>query len=374
MILILPLLSTFIITLVGYKYSNDEEDTLIQYTLLSIILMNIIYNANILLLVVYILLLYAERGNLFYTLIYAIASIFIFYANTLFAFFISVELISFIVITFINLYIQDKLPGILYYLFSALFSALFILSLGYLYMGYTIAYSLITLVFVWKLGLGPFHILMPYIYNSLSPMKILFIDIISKYLLFYIFSRLLISIPLNIYPIIIISIVLGGFLSLTTNNLLNILIYSSITNYGLLLILYNYPTLFATYLIYYSFMVVIYLYLIIYKDLGSHYYLDNPYYIFLWAILIFNFMGIPPFCGFWIKLYALNILVLNGSYFTLFIILVSLLLLSSVYLRILLEFLCYNLQSKISLLYFNSNSISSHFIASLAILLLFPLL
>jgi hypothetical protein len=47
----------------------------------------------------------------------------------------------------LNLYLQDQYPGIIYFLFSALFSALFLLSLGYLSMGYIISYSLISVVF-----------------------------------------------------------------------------------------------------------------------------------------------------------------------------------------------------------------------------------
>lgn len=56
-------------------------------------------------------------------------------------------MISFLMLILINLYVQDQYPGIIYYLFSGLFSALFLLGLGYLSIGYYISYSLITIVF-----------------------------------------------------------------------------------------------------------------------------------------------------------------------------------------------------------------------------------
>ena len=56
-------------------------------------------------------------------------------------------MISFLMLILLNLYIQDQYPGIIYYLFSGLFSALFLLSLGYISMGYLISYSLLSIVF-----------------------------------------------------------------------------------------------------------------------------------------------------------------------------------------------------------------------------------
>ena len=111
-------------------------------------------------------------------------------STSLFSFFISVEILSFLMMILINLYLLDRYPGILYYLFSGLFSALFILSLGYLSMGYLISYSFLNIIFFYKLSLAPFHILLPQIYNSLSPRIIFLIDIPYKILLFYLFSRI----------------------------------------------------------------------------------------------------------------------------------------------------------------------------------------
>jgi NADH:ubiquinone oxidoreductase subunit 2 (subunit N) len=93
------------------------------------------------------------------------------------------------IIIIINLYIQDQYLGILYYLFSSLFSALLLLSLGYFYLGSIIGFKFFYIILIAKIGLIPFHILLPNIYNNLSPKIILLIDIPYKLILFYIFYR-----------------------------------------------------------------------------------------------------------------------------------------------------------------------------------------
>ena len=392
MILILPLFFSWIMLIMqGRNNINNNENIfssiISKYAgLISLIyLFNITIGLNYFQVGILILVLYwlfndkesdiNKKSNKFinviylYALLFLMSTIFIFYSSSILALFVSIELISFLMITFINLYIQDKYPGILYYLFSGLFSAFFILSLGYLYMGYTIAYSFLSLVFIWKLGLGPLHILMPHIYNSLSPKKIIFIDIICKYLLFYIFSRLIISIPINLNFIALTTIIIGSILILKEYNLLNILVYSSITNYGLLLISMSETMIFFIYLIFYSFMVIIYLYLITHVWILYSFKTNGNWYIILWFILLLNMIGIPPLTGFWIKFYLLQLLIINESYLILFIILLSLILLSSVYIRILLGFI---INDKIIDIH-NNNIVHSHFISSLIILLSFPI-
>lgn len=377
MILILPLLVSWIMLII----KNESDHIIAKYGgLISLIyILNVSIGLNNFQIIITLLIMYWTLRNsndkdyfsiYVYSLLFFMSIVFIFNANSLLAFFISIELISFIMITFINLYIQDKYPGILYYLFSGLFSALFILSLGYLYMGYTIAYSFLSLVFIWKLGLGPLHILMPHIYNSLSPKKILFIDIICKYLLFYTFSRLILSIPININFIALISIIIGSISILKENNLLNILVYSSITNYGLLLISIIDNSIFYVYLVFYSFMTIIFFYLITY--IWILYSLTKTIYISLWFILILNLIGIPPLTGFWIKLYVLQLLVINNSYIMIILILISLLLLSSVYIRILLGFIMSYKNIKHNFI-MQSDFFNSHFISSLIIFLSFPI-
>ena len=369
MILLLPLFLSFILYIL-----NEKNDIIVLYSIINIIIYNILISIGINIVCIYILIILIywliNDNNKLYSLLFIISSILIFYSNSLYSLFISIELISLIMVTYINFYIQNKYYGILYYLFSSIFTGIFILSLGYIYLGYNLGYYLIILIFIYKLGLAPLHILIPKIYNNLSIKKLIFIDILCKYLNLFIFYRLFISISINLSYIILISIIISTLLTLKETNLLNILIYSSIINYSLILILINNFNIFFIYLIHYIFISLIFFYLITYYNL--FYSINNSYYILLWFLLSMNLIGIPPFIGFWIKFYILYLLILSLNYYLLIIILFSFILLSLVYIRILLNFYI-NTQS-IKFTIFNINTFNSHFISILINLLFFPIL
>lgn len=67
--------------------------------------------------------------------IFLLGAFFTFLSTSMIALFISIEILSMTVLIVVNLYIQDQYCGILYYLYSGLFSALFVLSLVYLALG-----------------------------------------------------------------------------------------------------------------------------------------------------------------------------------------------------------------------------------------------
>jgi len=211
---------------------------------------------------------------------------------------------------------------------------------------------------------------MPSIYNNISPKLIFFIDIPSKILLFFLFYRIILSIPINLYFFIFLSIFIGTIAALIDKNLINILIYSSLTNYGLILILIqdNNWNSFVFYIIFYSFMVLIYLFLIIFKSIDRTFF--NYTYIFIWTLLLFNLIGIPPFVGFFIKLLPLYLLISNLSFFYTIIILLIFLILAYIYLKILASLL---MNTKNQIFIYNNNFYLSHFISSLLILLAFPI-
>jgi NADH:ubiquinone oxidoreductase subunit 2 (subunit N) len=198
-------------------------------------------------------------------------------SSSIISLFISIEVLSFTIIILINLYIQDQYTGIIYYLISGLFTGLFILSLGYLYLGYLISYKLILIVFLFKLGIVPFHIILPLIYTNLSPNNIFIIDIPYKIILFYVIIKL----NLNYYSYFYIIFILffSSLASLRYQNLIYIMIYSSILNYGIILsIIYlNNISIFLYYILYYSIFILIYLYLLtnyyINKQIISSFYL-----------------------------------------------------------------------------------------------------
>lgn len=123
------------------------------------------------------------------TSLFLISSYFIITSTSILALFISIELLSFIIIILINLFIQDQYPGILYFLISGIFTGIFLLSLGYLYIGFNISYKLLYLVFLFKLGILPFHFILPSIYLNLSIKLIYLIDIPYKLIIFYILYK-----------------------------------------------------------------------------------------------------------------------------------------------------------------------------------------
>nr|YP_010554952.1 NADH dehydrogenase subunit 2 [Amoeboaphelidium protococcarum]UYP50884.1 NADH dehydrogenase subunit 2 [Amoeboaphelidium protococcarum]UYP50906.1 NADH dehydrogenase subunit 2 [Amoeboaphelidium protococcarum] len=255
--------------------------------------------------------------------------------------FISIEILTFTTMILINLYIQDQYPGILYYLFSGLFSAFFILSLALIYMGSNLALKFLFIVFMAKIGLAPFHILLPILYQNLSIEWIFLIDIPYKIILFMVINKLNIINSFNIGSIdigwiIILSILIGAIGSLRYKNLLSIGIYSSIYHYALILITIENNNLdyFFYYITIYSIIILIYLSLI--TLYYQNFKINEPYYMTLWFILIMNLIGIPPLSGFFIKYYPLYLSLINLNWITFIIASFGLLLLTYTYLRILI--------------------------------------
>jgi NADH:ubiquinone oxidoreductase subunit 2 (subunit N) len=381
MILIIP----FFISFLFYLLKSDEYniDINLYYGILSILLIlnECLYftSETVLIILIIILTFYWIKLNEDKKLI---GSVFIFSSylviscTSLFSFFISIEILSFIMIILINLYILNKYPSILYYLFSSIFSALLIISLGYLYMGYMIGYKILNIVFIYKLSLAPFHILLIRIYNNISIRIIFLIDINYKILLFYLFYKISIFI-INFIPFIILTLLIGSFGVIIYRNLLNIMIYSSLFHYGLIMInIYlGHWDYFIIYLIIYSFTVLIYLYLIIFKFLNYNNFNFNNYYLIFWFILIMNLIGIPPLSGFFIKFFTLYAVISNHFYILFFIISIGILPLTYIYLRILLSIFFSNTNNNISnnILFYNNNNFISHFISSLLLISSLPL-
>ncbi len=370
MIIILPLFIGMIL------YLLKEKDTIL---LTSIFSLYFLYNKCILItseiLIIYLLMLLVMiwiymNKNILLGIIFLLGSILVITSTSILSLLISIEILSMTMIILINLYIQDQYPGILYYLFSGLFSALFILSLGYLILGYSIAYKFLYIVLFYKLGLVPFHILLPNIYNNLSPKVILLIDIPYKLVLFFILYKMyFLSFDINI--IIYLNLIIGAIGSLRYQNLLSLLIYSSLFNYGLILISisFQYITFFIYFIYIYAFTIVIYLYLITYKFLDRK--INNFYYLLLWFIIWINLIGIPPFNGFWIKFFIIYLALYHYSYFLVIIIAFGILLLTYTYLRILISIIMndkyYNIISK-------NNIIENNIISILIVLISIPLL
>lgn len=207
-----------------------------------------------------------NKSNMLLGIILLLGGILSITSTSILSLLIGIEILSMTIIIIINLYIQDQYLGILYYLFSGLFSALLVLSLGYLYLGYIIGYKFLYIVLFSKLGIIPFHILLPSIYNNLSPKIILLIDIPYKLILFFILYKTY-FLSFDIQFIIYLNLIISAIGSLRYQNLFSLLVYSSLFNYSLILIIisFQYIDFFIYYLYIYSFFVILYLYLITFK-------------------------------------------------------------------------------------------------------------
>lgn len=256
--------------------------------------------------------------------------------------FISLEMLSISIIILINLYLKDKYPGIIYFIISSLFTSLFILSIGYINIGYIIFFKFIYIVLTFKIGYIPFHILLPNLYNDLSPINLLLIDISYKMTLLSIFYRLYLM-CYDSNNLLVLNLILSILIVIFNKNLFSIMIYSSIFNYSLILITIIFREL--DYFIYYSFIyflnTILFILFIVNKYIYS-YICNNFWYLLFWLLILINLMGIPPFNGFWIKYYIINILIFNYNYLWLILVLIGILLLSYTYIRIYINLIINN--------------------------------
>lgn len=370
MIYILPLLISLLI------YIVYEDINFIIYGIITLLIEMLWLPINIeILIIIYLILLilyfligiYENKTLIMLGAFFIIGSYLSIISTSMISLFISIEVLSFTIIIIINLYIQDQYPGIIYYLISGIFTGLFILSLGYLYLGYIWAEKLIYIVFLFKLGLIPFHLLLPMIYLNLSPINIFIIDIPYKLVLFYI----LIKLDMNYYSYwyIIFILIISTISSLRYKNLILIMIYSSIFNYALILILISLKNnlIFLYYIFYYSIFVLIYLYLLTNYFINKQF--SSSFYFYFWLILFFNLLGIPPLSGFYIKYYTLYLIIENNLFILFIISIISILLISYTYLRILNTLYMNNHKYLI----INKNSSYSHLISFLLTFISFPL-
>lgn len=368
MIYISPLLIAFLI------YIIYEDKYILKYGILSLLFwlltINEINNEIILLSILSILIYYYINLNNENT-IYLLSSLFLIgsYLNitstTLISLFISIEILSFCSLILINFYINDKYMGIIYYLFYGIFTSILILSLNYIYMGNIIGLSLLKIVFIFKLGLVPFHNIIPNIYKNISLTKILLIDIIYKLNIFYVIYKL--NIEYNIWYIILL-LLFSSIASVNYKNLLNIMIYSSILNYSMILIILNIKSdwILWNYVYYYSMYVVIFIYLLTNYFINKQY--PKSYYLWFWLILLFNLLGIPPFSGFIIKYYVLYYVLLNKLYVLLIFSVLSFIIFSYTYIRIIITMLI----SDSEFIIYNDNIRYTNLLSILIIIISFP--
>jgi NADH-quinone oxidoreductase subunit N len=247
----------------------------------------------------------------------------------------------------------------------------------------------IILSLIIKLGLFPFHNWLLDLYNGFSYNLIFIMFILQKpilfFLLFKIYNIFNFIIILNFFilqlilVISIFSILLGSIGIILQSNIKKFIAYSSlITNSYLLLLLLNnfyfFDIFFIIFLIIYNlnnfllfffFQNINQIFNKVIKNLIEIY---NLYYInknlsIFFIIILFSFLGLPPFSGFFSKYLILYILNLN-NFLTISIFILILNLLSSFYYLRLIKFL--NINEKffyyINSLYFLNNNKNLFFI------------
>lgn len=239
-------------------------------------------------------------------------------------------------------------------------------SLIYLYI---LAIFFIIISLLIKLGLFPFQNWLIDIYNGFNYPLIFFTFILQKPILFYLFYKIINLIFFSniiflkfyliniILFITIMSILIGSIGILIQSNIKKFLAYSSlVTNSYLLLLILNDIYFFDIYFFLFIFFYNInnFLLFFFFKNLKNfkkkkiinlieiyNYIHINKYYAFFFILILFSFLGLPPFSGFFQKYLILYLLDINNILNIILIVLILNLLSSFYYLRI-IKFLTIN--------------------------------
>lgn len=179
---------------------------------------------------------------------------------------------------------------------------------------------------MFKLGLFPFHQWTPDLYDGIETSLVVWLQIITKYTIFIWLYLLIDIITINWYinTIGIITMIIAAILTTYQNTLKRFLAMSSISYQGFLFIICfynNYSFLF--YLFIYSFTLLTFMILVSYK-----------YFIYLSSLLLFSLAGLPPLPGFFGKLFIIQDLLLNQNIFTVFILILSSLIITANYINL----------------------------------------
>jgi len=284
--------------------------------------------------------------------------------------------------------------GVKYYIFGSIVSCILLYALSILYgmMGTLNLYSLnilfvsfpfneavsdinyfctfsillIVLVFLFKLGIFPFHFWVPAVYEGSPISSTIIFSYLPKIVLFDLLLKMThIFDNFSFLKIMFIitglgTILVGSFLAFYSYRLKQFLICSSISQVGFPLIILGSSDVEIVSSIY--FFILFYListllvwvaYVILYQSFGkggsfkdeelqkpihisdvSTIFLFDQKFAFILAILFFSVAGIPPFAGFLSKLVVISDLILNKNYYISYFLLFSSLISVSYYIRL----------------------------------------
>lgn len=232
---------------------------------------------------------------------------------------------------------ENKLTilGLIYYLINVLGSIVILFSFLFLFSKYNI-FSFKDIYFVeniggnsfyWKfffisgflmkLGCVPFHFWVLPLYNSVHSYITFFQSILPKFiyitLIYYLYS---IYLKEYIFAISIITLLIGSSIGLKENNIKKLMGASSIFNLGLFLIIVNSKDIIYNISIYFINVIpIFFLFFLFYNNNKYFDFQDSwklqdlkfitsnfPFFSFIFSLLIFSLIGIPPLGGFFYKL------------------------------------------------------------------------
>ena len=319
--------------------------------------------------------------------------------------FLSIEMFSYILYILISFKKNSEYAieaGLKYYVIGSYTSCFFILGICLLY-GYTglinlndifyfflincnnidylVVFSLIAIFssLIFKIGSFPFHMWVCDVYEGSDNWILLILSTVSKFPIYILINKLiflyLLNLDMYIYIYIyificsILSVVFGSILALNQTKIERILGYSSIVNVGILLPIYlvnNIYSLFGLvfYLVTYFVSLISLLLLVNSIFIFKKNYKNNlfQYVSFLkkdflvGIILIFSFLsllGLPPFIGFFGKLYLFTLYTLNKFYLFVLILIVTTVISIIYYLLLICNYYFYTFNYNIRFFYFN---------------------
>jgi len=208
------------------------------------------------------------------------------------------------------------------------------------------ALALLLSYHLFKAAVVPFHLWTADVYQNTSPVIIAYFAIVPKCVAFYhlffllgIFPGAFHFLSNALFTIGCLSLIVGTFSVFSQINLKCLFAYTSVSHSGMILILFSFGTFEATlvailYFFFYCYMALSFLLVLHFaiqtspkgsfteiKDLAFLYQRHSFLHLLLSSTLL-SFAGIPPLVGFFSKYYFMDILFINGSYFTLFLFLV----------------------------------------------------
>lgn len=272
-------------------------------------------------------------------------------------FFLAFELFSFssILLTLFKYTNKSTNIAIIYFFINAISSLFFLFAFFFYYFSFgfsnisnihsfnNLGYYFFLFGLFMKLGSAPFHFWVLPLYDSIPTIISLYQSVLPKifyiFILYYLVSFTNVIIFTNNLMILIIfsSFIIGSFIGIYQSRIKKLLAASSILNLGFFFLSFipfssSLPLVinpFIYFFLYFINVINIFSILLFFHDLSNLKQLSPlsfsfPFLSFLLLFSIFSFIGIPPFAGFFAKIYVLANLIFNLNPLYLSFIIISL--------------------------------------------------